>query len=90
MCLFCVLSLMHCWSVSFTNPVFYSHCFESVCACLGIQGHEVYIDENGDAEANFTVLALRPDTGIYGYAMRPIGRFLRDTLDRHNLVGIFF
>ncbi|XP_025088185.1 guanylate cyclase 32E-like [Pomacea canaliculata] len=54
----------------------------------GIQGHEVYIDENGDAEANFTVLALRPDTGIYGYAMRPIGRFLRDTLDRHNLTFI--
>ena len=36
----------------------------SIMSCSipqGIQGHEMYIDESGDSEANYTVLALTTD-----------------------------
>jgi hypothetical protein len=44
------------------------HCFS-----VGIQGFDVHIDENGDAEGNYTVLAfaLLNDTA----AMLPVGQF---------------
>nr|KAG5701206.1 hypothetical protein BaRGS_008582 [Batillaria attramentaria] len=51
----------------------------------GIQGHEVYIDENGDAEANYTVLTLQPDVNRFGFGLKPVGMFLRDSIDRQNL-----
>ena len=67
-----------------------------MCACLyvyvllhdnsGILGHDAYIDSNGDAEANYTVLALQPDDNTYGFAIKPVGRFLRDAYNRQKLV----
>ncbi|KAH9502273.1 hypothetical protein Btru_073303, partial [Bulinus truncatus] len=45
----------------------------------GIQGHEVYLDMNGDAEANYTVLALRPMNNSYGRGLQPVGRFSRNS-----------
>ncbi|KAH9502278.1 Guanylate cyclase 32E [Bulinus truncatus] len=44
-----------------------------------IQGHEVYLDMNGDAEANYTVLALRPMNNSYGRGLQPVGRFSRNS-----------
>ncbi|ESO84763.1 hypothetical protein LOTGIDRAFT_221869, partial [Lottia gigantea] len=46
--------------------------FESIMGLLG------YIDGNGDAEANYTVLALEPDDSRFGYGLKPVGAFLRD------------
>ncbi|KAI8796808.1 guanylate cyclase 32E, partial [Biomphalaria glabrata] len=47
-----------------------------------IQGHEVYLDENGDAEANYTVIALQPMNNSYGHGLKPVGRFIRSNKDR--------
>ena len=42
----------------------------------GIQGFESYIDENGDAEGNYTVLARQPFVSDFGnYSLLPIGHF---------------
>ncbi|XP_041362491.1 guanylate cyclase 32E-like [Gigantopelta aegis] len=49
-----------------------------------IEGHMIYIDKNGDAEANYTVMALFPDNNTYGHGLKPIGRFIRD-LNHRNL-----
>ncbi|GLV44985.1 Guanylyl cyclase at 32E [Carabus blaptoides fortunei] len=43
-----------------------------------IQGYDVYIDSNGDAEGNFTVVALLDDLEINGtlqMSMQPVGYF---------------
>lgn len=42
----------------------------------GIQGYRMYIDANGDAEANYTVVALKRDiTSIQGRSMNQVGYF---------------
>ncbi|XP_076449001.1 guanylate cyclase 32E-like [Babylonia areolata] len=53
-----------------------------------IRGHDAYIDSNGDAEANYTVLALQPDDNPYGFGVKPVGRFLRDSSDRQRLTFV--
>jgi len=41
----------------------------------------MYIDENGDAEANYTVVALQDDTEVdFGESLKPIGHFSSDGL----------
>ncbi|KAB0794058.1 hypothetical protein PPYR_13678 [Photinus pyralis] len=43
-----------------------------------VQGNDVYIDANGDAEGNFTVVALLDDTEMNGsirLSMQPVGYF---------------
>ncbi|KAF5270552.1 hypothetical protein FQR65_LT05450 [Abscondita terminalis] len=43
-----------------------------------VQGNDVYIDTNGDAEGNFTVVALLDDTEMNGtirMSMQPVGYF---------------
>ncbi|XP_039285437.1 guanylate cyclase 32E [Nilaparvata lugens] len=43
-----------------------------------VQGHTVYIDENGDAEGNFSVVALLDDKEVNGsvrMSMQPVGYF---------------
>ncbi|GFR89973.1 guanylate cyclase [Elysia marginata] len=52
---------------------------------LSVQGHEVYIDDNGDAEANFTVLALRPAHNQFSRGLLPVGRFSRNRLHRQDV-----
>ncbi|CAL1527407.1 unnamed protein product [Lymnaea stagnalis] len=37
---------------------------------LSIQGHEVYMDSNGDAEGNYTVLSLQPMPTSFGRGLR--------------------
>jgi len=49
-------------------------------AAIGIQGHRIYIDEDGDAEANYTVVALQTDERqsdpeMAGKSLQPIGHF---------------
>lgn len=42
----------------------------------GIQGFMSYMDENGDTEGNYTVLARAPYPSDYGnYSMLPVGHF---------------
>ena len=53
----------------------------AAAAAVGIQGHRIYIDEDGDAEANYTVVALLPDdeqsdSEMAGKSLQPIGHFL--------------
>jgi len=53
----------------------------------GIQGHRIYIDEDGDAEANYTVVALlsderQSDPEMAGKSLQPIGHF---TLRQHHI-----
>ncbi|KAK3729406.1 hypothetical protein RRG08_053605 [Elysia crispata] len=55
---------------------------------LSVQGHEVYIDHNGDAEANFTVLALRPAQNQFGRGLLPVGRFARNPLNRQDVTYV--
>ncbi|XP_073998591.1 guanylyl cyclase at 32E [Rhodnius prolixus] len=47
-----------------------------------VQGHDVYIDSNGDAEGNFSVVALLHDkeeaNGTLGLSMQPVGYFRYD------------
>ena len=43
----------------------------------------MYIDEKGDAEANYTVLALREDDNNYGYGLKPVGWFFRDSTHKN-------
>jgi len=50
-------------------------------AIIGIQGHRIYIDEDGDAEANYTVMALLEDkqqtrSEMAGKSLQPIGHFM--------------
>ncbi|KAG8308177.1 hypothetical protein J6590_002261 [Homalodisca vitripennis] len=43
-----------------------------------VQGHDVYIDGNGDAEGNFSVVALLDDEAVNGslrMSMQPVGYF---------------
>jgi len=56
-------------------------------ASAGIQGHRIYIDEDGDAEANYTVVALLTDNRqsnpeMAGKSLQPIGHF---TLRQHDI-----
>ncbi|KAL8565518.1 hypothetical protein ACOMHN_049494 [Nucella lapillus] len=53
-----------------------------------ILGHDAYIDSNGDAEANYTVLALQPDANSFGYGVKPVGRFIRHSLHRQKLTFV--
>lgn len=42
----------------------------------GIQGFVSHIDENGDAEGNYTLLSRQPYvTNLSDYSMRPVGHF---------------
>jgi len=52
---------------------------------LSIQGHYGYLDNNGDAEGNFTVLALQPMDNTFGRGLMPVGGFGRGMLDRQNV-----
>ena len=46
-----------------------------LCA-LGIQDVSIYIDENGDAEGNYVVLARQPFTSLHSnYSVLPVGNF---------------
>lgn len=53
----------------------------SVFGDVGIQGHAMYIDECGDTEANYTVLALFTNHSVNRSdlkrhrTMRPVGHF---------------
>lgn len=41
----------------------------------------MYIDENGDAEANYTVVALQEDVDVnFGESLKPVGHFSSDGL----------
>jgi len=56
-------------------------------ADAGIQGHRIYIDEDGDAEANYTVVALlrdeqQRDPEMAGKSLQPIGHFM---LRQHDI-----
>lgn len=44
---------------------------------VGICDYNFYIDENGDAEANYTVVSLQPDQSgtEYDHSMQSIGYF---------------
>ena len=48
--------------------------------CEGIQGHTMFIDMYGNAEANYTVAALLPDADIKEGSIRrslqPVGSFI--------------
>jgi len=53
----------------------------AAAAAAGIQGHRIYIDEDGDAEANYTVVALltderQRDSEMAGKSLQPIGHFM--------------
>ncbi|XP_065221202.1 guanylate cyclase 32E [Planococcus citri] len=53
-----------------------------------IQGFDVYIDENGDAEGNYSVIAVQNDTdekGITKMKMQPVGYFLYMINKTHDL-----
>jgi len=59
----------------------------AAAAAAGIQGHRIYIDEDGDAEANYTVVALLPDDQqrdpeMAGKSLQPIGHFM---LQQHDI-----
>ena len=42
----------------------------------------MYIDQNGDSEANYTVVALRDDSGVeFGESLKPVGHFSSDGLN---------
>ncbi|XP_045214115.2 receptor-type guanylate cyclase Gyc76C-like [Mercenaria mercenaria] len=46
---------------------------------VGIQGFISHIDENGDAEGNYTLLSRQPfKTNLSDYSMRPVGHFEMD------------
>ena len=51
-----------------------------VCCFEGIQGHTMFIDMHGNAEANYTVAALLTDPDIKEGPMRrslqPVGSFI--------------
>jgi len=55
--------------------------FRSRFRCVGIQGHAMYMDEKGDTEANYTVLALFTNHSVncddlqHHRTMRPVGYF---------------
>ncbi|KAH8242006.1 hypothetical protein KR038_001056 [Drosophila bunnanda] len=58
-----------------------------------IQGFDVYIDSNGDAEGNFTVITLQNDVGsgsstgsLAKMSMQPVGFF---AYDKHSLIPEF-
>jgi hypothetical protein len=46
----------------------------------GIQGHTMFIDINGNAEANYTVVSLQPDnddtSSPYRRSLQPVGSFV--------------
>ena len=49
---------------------------------VGIQGYTMYIDQNGDSEANYTVVALRDDSTVdFGESLKPVGHFSSDGLN---------
>ncbi|XP_035826750.1 guanylate cyclase 32E [Aplysia californica] len=50
-----------------------------------IQGHYGYLDNNGDAEGNYTVLALQPMDNKFTRGLLPIGGFQRSRQDRQNV-----
>lgn len=59
----------------------------AVAAAAGIQGHRIYIDEDGDAEANYTVVALlrderQSDPEMAGKSLQPLGHFM---LRQHDI-----
>ncbi len=42
----------------------------------GVQGFLVHMDENGDAEGNYTVLSRMPFNSTFGnFSMLPVGQF---------------
>ncbi|KAK3591719.1 hypothetical protein CHS0354_019484, partial [Potamilus streckersoni] len=46
----------------------------------GIQGHLSHIDENGDAEGNYTLLSRKEiESNLSKYSMQPVGYFEMDT-----------
>ena len=60
--------------------------FEAItCTCMlfyfhyaGIQGFNMYIDEHGDVESNYTVLAVKDDEHAietFGKSLQPVGYF---------------
>ncbi|XP_059168418.1 guanylate cyclase 32E-like [Physella acuta] len=53
-----------------------------------IQGYEVYLDNNGDAEGNYTVLALQPMANTYGMGLKPVGRFARSRADMQRVTYV--
>ena len=47
-----------------------------LCAAKGVQGFLAYIDENGDALGNYTVLTRTPlESEFSNYSMLPVGHF---------------
>ncbi|GFO22234.1 hypothetical protein PoB_004873900, partial [Plakobranchus ocellatus] len=55
---------------------------------MSIQGHEVYIDLNGDAEGNFTVLALQPANNQFNGRLMPVGYFTRNPFNRQDVTYV--
>lgn len=42
----------------------------------GAMGYMVYMDDNGDAEGNYTLIARKPVPGVRGeYGLYPVGVF---------------
>jgi hypothetical protein len=63
-----------------TTLAFCSRSLQCNCTNVsGIQGYISHIDENGDAEGNYTLLSRQPyKTNLSDYSMRPVGHFEMD------------
>ena len=49
---------------------------KTILLIQGIQGYQVHIDENGDAEGNYTLLSRQQyKTNVSEYSMLPAGHF---------------
>jgi hypothetical protein len=51
----------------------------------GIKGHNVFIDHNGDAEGNFTLLAMKEHNGTL--LLSPVGSFTQSSEPADTLVS---
>ena len=64
-----------------SNSIAFSLLFSIHYVCYsGIQGFLSQIDDNGDAEGNYTLLARQAfKSSLSNYSMRPVGHFRLDT-----------
>lgn len=63
-----------------------------MCVSPGIQGFLSHIDDNGDAEGNYTLLARQYDVTNEkaNYTMLPIGHFGRNSSSTGALLPVFY
>jgi len=59
-----------------SNQVYVLILVNTILQIQGIQGYQVHIDENGDAEGNYTLLSRQQyKTNVSEYSMLPAGHF---------------